>query len=101
MMQRALLVVLLILLVLVQYRLWIGDNSLAERERLRQEIAQQQIEIERLQARNEVVAREVEALKDGLEEIEARAREELGLIKDGETFYLMLDEQDTQNGEAP
>jgi cell division protein FtsB len=100
-MQRALLIVLLLLLILVQYRLWIGDNSLAERERLRQEIAQQQLEIERLQARNEVVAREVEALKDGLEEIEARAREELGLIKDGETFYLILDEQDTEAEGAP
>lgn len=100
-MQRALLVVLLVLLALVQYRLWIGDNSLAERERLRQEIAQQQLEIERLRARNEVVAREVEALKDGLEEIEARAREELGLIKDGETFYLILDEQDTNSREEP
>lgn len=100
-MQRTLLIVLLILLVLVQYRLWIGDNSLAERERLRQEIAQQQLEIERLQARNEVVAREVEALKDGLEEIEARAREELGLIKEGETFYLILDDQDMEAGETP
>lgn len=100
-MQRALLIVLLILLVLVQYRLWIGDNSLAERERLHQEIAQQQLEIERLQARNEVVAREVEALKDGLEEIEARAREELGLIKEGETFYLILDDQVMEAGETP
>jgi len=100
-MQRALLILLLFLLVLVQYRLWIGDNSLAERERFRQEIAQQQLEIERLQARNDVVAREVEALKNGLEEIEARAREELGLIKDGETFYLIIDEQDAEAGDTP
>lgn len=100
-MQRTLLIVLLILLLLVQYRLWIGDNSLAERERLRQEIAQQQLEIERLQARNEVVAREVEALKDGLDEIEARAREELGLIKDGETYYLILDDEDIDAESSP
>ena len=93
-MQKALLVVILVLFVLVQYRLWVGNNSLAERQRLEDEIAQQRLEIERLQARNEVVAREVEALKAGLEEIEARAREEMGLIKDGETFYLILDEQD-------
>lgn len=100
-MQRTLLIVILILLLLVQYRLWIGDNSLAEREHLRQEIAQQQLEIERLQARNEVVAREVEALKDGLDEIEARAREELGLIKDGETYYLILDDEDIDAESSP
>ena len=100
-MQRGLLILVLVILALIQYRLWIGDNSLAEQRRLEAEIAQQQLEIQRLQARNEVVAREVQALKDGLEEIEARARDELGLIKEGETFYLIVDEQDLESGGAP
>jgi cell division protein FtsB len=94
-MQRWLLIVLALLFVLLQYRLWIGDNSLAERTRLQNAIEQQERENQRLEDRNAIVEREVDALKSGDEEIEARAREDLGLIKDGETFYLFPSEPTT------
>ena len=34
---------------------------------------------------------EVNALKTGLDGVEARAREELGMVKQGETFYVLVD----------
>ncbi len=98
-MQRGLLVLVAVIFLLVQYRLWIGENSLAERQRLEAEIAAQRLEIDRLKARNEIVEREVRALREGQGELEARAREELGLVKDGETFYLILDEEDQSPAE--
>ena len=45
-----------------------------------------------MQQDNQQLAAEVKALKTGLDEVEARAREELGMVKPGETFYLVVDE---------
>jgi len=54
-----------------------------------------------LQSRNNELLREVEELKTGTDAIEEMAREELGLIKDGETFYMILDSDDSdRNQEA-
>lgn len=83
---------LLLCLVFLQFRLWIGDGSLAEVVQLQRQIEQQTAENEALQARNLQLAREVEELKTGLKTIEARARQEMGMIKDGETFYMVVDE---------
>ncbi len=96
-MARWLLALLIGILVLLQYRLWIGNNSLAERNRLEQAIEQQRQENARLEARNQLIQRQVEALREGNEEIEARARQELGLIREGETFYLILDAEQDQS----
>jgi cell division protein FtsB len=89
---RALLWLLVILLVLLQYRLWVGDGSLAEVWRLYQQVEAQRAENQRLLERNQALEAEVKDLKQGLDAIEERAREELGMIKKGESFYQIIDE---------
>jgi cell division protein FtsB len=85
---RLLLIALLVLLVLVQVRLW---TEVSEVRGLRVMVEEQNEENQRLRERNDALAAEVEDLRAGLEAIEERARAELGLIRDGETFYLIVD----------
>lgn len=86
-----LLVILSVLLLALQYRLWIAEGSWADIARLDRDIAEQEQDNERLRERNRQLATQVDALKDGLDSIEARAREDLGMIKEGETFYMMIE----------
>ena len=88
---RWLLAGLLLLLVVLQYRLWIAEGSLAERHRLERQIEQQTRINEELQARNAALEREVLDLQTGNKGLEQRAREQLGLIREGETFYQFVE----------
>lgn len=84
-------VILLLILLVLQYRLWIGDGSIAHVVRLDRELQRQNAANERLQERNRILAIEVEDLKEGLNSVEERAREEMGMIKNGETFYMLIE----------
>lgn len=79
-------------LLVLQYRLWVGEGSLADASALSDKVAAQNEKNAQMALDNERLAAEVAALKNGLGEVEARAREELGMIKENETFYLMVDE---------
>ena len=86
-------VISLTLLAALQYRLWVGEGSLAHVAQLKQDIADQQQQNEQLLERNRVLTAEVIELKQGLETIEERARHELGMVKEGETlFQLSVDD---------
>jgi cell division protein FtsB len=85
---------LLVVFVALQYRLWVGEGSLAEVSGLKKQLAEQQAELGKLKARNQVLREEIDALKQGLAAVEARAREELGMIKEGETYYQIVDQKD-------
>lgn len=87
---RPLTVVLLVLLVLLQHRLWFGDGSFPQVWRLRWEVAQQQAENVTLQERNQALEAQVADLKHGLGAVEELARSQLGMIKQGETFYQVV-----------
>jgi cell division protein FtsB len=82
---------LVLSLVWLQYRLWVGEGSLAEVYTLKQEIARQGRELGRLQQRNQVLEAEVRDLKTGLDALEERARAELGMIRKGEVFYQVIE----------
>ena len=82
-------VISLTLLAALQYRLWVGEGSLAHVGQLKQEISSQQGENEKLLERNRVLTAEVIELKQGLETIEERARHELGMVKEGETLFQL------------
>lgn len=84
---------MIIILLSLQYRLWVGDGSLAEVARLEREVRLQQAENDRLYERNQVLAVEVENLKTGLDSIEERARNDIGMIKKNETFFMVLKEK--------
>ncbi len=85
--------VLLTLLLVLQIRLWFGDGSIQEVSRLQKEASASQAEVIRLNARNQALAAEVADLKDGLDAIEERARAELGMISEGESFYQFVKEE--------
>lgn len=82
--------VLLILLGLLQYRLWFGKHSIPDYQALSVEVQQLQARNERLAQRNNLLKTELKDLRLGLDAIEERARNELGMIKQGETFYRIL-----------
>jgi len=66
---------------------------MAELRLLKQKIAAQESENQALRDKNAALMRKVEDLRTGHEELEARARKDLGMIKPGETFFLYLPEE--------
>jgi cell division protein FtsB len=84
-------VVLILALAGLQYRLWVGDGSLAQVTDLERQIADQKGENERLLERNRILEAEVSELKKGMETVEERARHELGMVKEGETLYQLAE----------
>jgi len=88
---RKLIVFLIILLVCLQYRLWLGEGGLLELWNVHQEVEAQRDENARLRERNEALDAQVLDLKQGLDAIEERAREDMGMVKQGETFYQIVE----------
>jgi len=96
-MLRYVALILLILLIALELKLWTGDGGMREVWRLQQRLDDQKKENARLKQRNEALAAEVQDLKTGKEAIEERARSELGLIKPGEVFYQVVEPQPGDN----
>ncbi len=94
---KVLIAVLFFILLGLQYRLWVGEGSFADIDRLTNELDRQSQENTELSARNASLINEVEELQDGMDAIEEHARNELGLIRDGETFFLIV-EDEAQSG---
>ncbi len=90
---KAIISILVVLLLLLQYKLWFGDGSVVEVRELERAIAAQREENESLRERNRALEAEVNDLKTGLDAIEERARSELGMIREGETFYQVVESQ--------
>ena len=82
---------LVIVLVLLQYRLWLGDGGMREVHRLRAEIEVQRDQNSELKERNRTLVAEVQDLKKGTVAIEERARTDLGMVGPGETFYQVVE----------
>ena len=78
--------IMLLLLILLQYRLWNGTGSLNEVNHLKEKITEIKNENEHLEERNISLTAEVFDLKQGHEAIEEIAHSKMGMIKDGETF---------------
>lgn len=90
--RRRLLILLLVILTMLQMRLWTGTGSWEQIASLRRDMAVQKDTNSELQLRNERLYGEVRSLKHDLDSIEERARNDMGLIKSDETFYLIVDE---------
>jgi cell division protein FtsB len=84
---RFLAATLLLLVLLLQYRLWVGQGGMREVWRLRTEISEQRRQNDQLRERNRTLAAEVIDLKKGTTALEERARNDLGMVGNGETFY--------------
>jgi cell division protein FtsB len=81
---------LLAVALLLQYRLWLSADGVREVARLKSAVAAQAAENDRLAQRNRELAAEVHDLKNGMAALEERARSELGMIGDNETFYQVV-----------
>ncbi len=90
--------ILLVFLVLLQYRLWFGKNSVPDYIALKDEVARQQLDNNKLKQRNKLLYADTDDLKSGLEAIEERARKELGMIKEGETFFRIIPSHKQKKG---
>ncbi len=88
---KALTLIFVILIALLQYPLWLGKGSWLRVWDLSRQLATQQEKNSALKARNETLDAEVRDLKSGRAAIEERARSELGMIKQDEVFYQVLD----------
>ncbi len=82
---------LLLVLLLLQGKLWTGAGGWRDARNLRATVNSQRLENARLQQRNDALSAEVEDLKSGETAVEERARSELGMIKPGETFYRVVE----------
>ena len=90
---KALTITFVILITLLQYPLWLNSKgSWMTVWNLNRQIERQKEGNERLKARNESLDEEVGDLKQGYAAIEERARNELGMIKQDEVFYQVIDE---------
>jgi cell division protein FtsB len=89
---------LAVVLVLLQYRIWVSDNGVRKVERLKQAVAAQQAEDAQLAERNRQLAAEVRDLKTGMDALEERARSDLGMIARNETFYQVVPPHPAESG---
>ncbi|MFQ5936317.1 MAG: cell division protein FtsB [Acidiferrobacterales bacterium] len=89
---RVLRYLLIGLLLALQYPLWFGHGNALAIWRLHQQAQTQGTENTRLRERNQALVAEVMDLKHGLEAIEERARVELGMVKQGETFFHVVED---------
>lgn len=78
-----------VLLLALQYKAWFGDAGSFAAAALDAQVETQRDRAELLAQRNRLLTGEVLALKAGYAAVEARARSDLGMIKQGETFYLV------------
>ena len=90
-MSKLVITLLTLLLLIIQGQLWVGEGSIAEMITLQDRLERLQVENERYYRRNSLLAREVVELQQGLETIEEQARQELGMVRRDETFFLTYD----------
>ena len=86
-------VVLVTILVLLQIRQWFGEGSISNKVALDKQWQTQKQINEEYKLRNKLIAQEVESLKTNLDSVEEKARKDLGMIKQGEVFYLVIDKK--------
>lgn len=88
---RWLIAILVVMVAGLQYRLWYGEGGLGEQARFQSLAEDQRQHNELLRQRNDALAADVDELKTGMAGIEERARSDLGMIKNDETYYMILD----------
>jgi cell division protein FtsB len=89
---KALTLIFVVLIALLQYPLWLGKGSWLRVWNVNQQMDEQKEKNAAFKQRNETLNAEVRDLKQGNAAIEERARSELGMIKEDEVFYQVIDQ---------
>jgi len=87
---KIIIIFLLTLLIWLQYKVWLQDGGIPEVLQLEHEIEVVRAEVKTLKERNASLNAEVKDLKKGLDAIEERARSEMGMLKEGEVYYQVI-----------
>jgi cell division protein FtsB len=90
---KILISVLILVFIGLQYKLWFGDGSLSEVVQLTRELETQKARLQELEERNLILEAQVLDLQNGLDAFEEKARNDLGMIKQGETFIQLIPAQ--------
>ena len=88
---KTIVIFLLLALLALQYKLWVGEGSLAQWMRLEKKLETQDDNNKQLIARNHALEADIAELKSGDQALEEQARFELGMVKNGETFYQFVE----------
>jgi cell division protein FtsB len=96
---KILIVILILMFAGLQYKLWFGDGSLSEVVQLSRELEVQKALLRDLEERNRILEAQVLDLQNGLDAFEEKARNDLGMIKHGETFIQLIPKDETASGE--
>ena len=94
---KILITILIVILIGLQYRLWFGDGSLSEVVQLSRELELQKSRLRELEERNTILEAQVLDLQNGLDAFEEKARNDLGMIKQGETFIQLIPKGKNEN----
>ena len=87
---KILVAILILVFIGLQYKLWFGDGSLSEVVQLSRELEIQKAKLGELEERNRILEAQVLDLQNGLDAFEEKARNDLGMIKKGETFIQLI-----------
>lgn len=92
---KILILLAIVVFVGLQFSLWLGEGGVRDVQQLKRALAAQKDENRKLAERNRVLQAEVDDLKEGMEAIEEHARQDLGMIKNNETFFLVTGSPDS------
>jgi len=84
-------IILALLLILLQYKIWFAPGSVIDSWRLKESVAALTADNANKQQRNAILTADIKDLKQGDEAVEERARTELGMVKKGEVFYQIVE----------
>jgi cell division protein FtsB len=96
---KILIAILILMFAGLQYKLWFGDGSLSEVVQLSRELEIQKARLRDLEERNRILEAQVLDLQNGLDAFEEKARNDLGMIKQGETFIQLIPKDEAASGE--
>ncbi len=84
---------LLALIVALQYKLWFEDGGVQQILKMHQEVAEQKKQNAELMKQNDQLRAEVKDLKQGVDAVEEKARNELGMVKQNEEYIQVVQEK--------
>lgn len=91
---RLLTLCMLGIVILLQYRIWFGQNGVSEYRQLNNEVERQTASNTTLKQRNQLIYADIRDLREVGEAVDERARNELGMVKADETFFRLIEKDD-------
>ncbi|MBA3537402.1 MAG: septum formation initiator family protein [Tatlockia sp.] len=88
---RSIFIILILALIGLQYKLWLGDGGSNQWVTLEDKLALQESENSKLMSRNLAIDADILELKSGDQALEEQARYELGMVRKDEIYYQFID----------